>query len=222
MAGSIFIPEDICFCCENLYVIQSGIETSVEFDRVAWCAAGLETKALSVNPELTTQITKRFLSILSLKSCACVCACVLLWGRWSRSLYVAWSGRLPACWERQPADRDFASHCRQPPPAGHYRREPRGCGWFDICMHESTSDGESAPWITSRIIHVCLCPWVVVVHMLGGFFKQHQAHHSMQLIIMLQSLNKHLLEFLPVRCLRNKQACSVHRFCRSFQILESF
>lgn len=42
--------------------------------------------------------------------------------------------------------------------------------------------------------HVCVC----VLHMLDSFFKQHQVHDSMQLIIMLQSISQGLLEFLPV------------------------
>lgn len=37
-----------------------------------------------------------------------------------------------------------------------------------------------------------------VLHMLDGFFKQYQVHDSVQLIIMLQSIGQHLLEFLPV------------------------
>lgn len=39
---------------------------------------------------------------------------------------------------------------------------------------------------------------LTVLHVLDGFFKQHQVHDSVQLIIMLQSISESLLEFLPV------------------------
>lgn len=46
--------------------------------------------------------------------------------------------------------------------------------------------------LTAGLVFVC------VSHMLDGFFKQHQVHDSVQLIIMLQSISQRLLEFLPV------------------------